>query len=66
MTNGYYLVDELSLGEDPTSELKAAEKECLEARAAYLLRNSIVENVLVADPILKAVLSGVNATPAER
>jgi hypothetical protein len=58
-------VGELSLDGDPHTQIKAAEKDCLEARAAYLLRNSIVENVLVADPILKAVHSGINATPAE-
>ncbi len=51
---------------DPTVELKIAEKDCLEARAAYILRDSIVENVLVTDPILKAVHSGINATIAER
>ena len=59
-------VGEPSLDGDPTTELKVAEKECLEARAAYLLRNSVVENVLVTDPILKAVHSGANATPVER
>jgi len=58
-------VGEPSLDGDPHTQIKAAEKDCLEARAAYLLRNSIVENVLVADPILKAVHSGINATPAE-
>ena len=51
---------------DPTIELRAAEKETLEARAAYLLGKSIVENVVVTDPILKAVHAGVNATPVER
>lgn len=55
----------VSLDGDPHTQIKAAEKDCLEARAAYLLRNSIIENVLVADPILKAIHSGINATPAE-
>ena len=47
-------------------ELKAAERECLDARAAYMLRQSVVEDVLIADPILKAVHSGANASPTER
>lgn len=59
-------VGELSLDGDSNTDIRAAEKECLEARATYLLRNSIVENVLVVDPHLKAVHSGINATPAER
>lgn len=46
--------------------LKEAEKECLEARATYTLRQSVVEDVLMADPILKAVHSGPNATPTQR
>ena len=46
--------------------LKEAEKECLEARAAYTLRQSVVEDVLVTIPILKAVHSGSNATPTEQ
>ena len=52
--------------EDTELELKAAERECLDARAAYMLRQSVVEDVLIADPILKAVHSGANATPTER
>ena len=66
MTNAQSIVDQPSLDLDPSSELKAVEKECLEARAIYLLRDSIVENVLVTDPILKAVHSGINGTSAER
>ncbi len=31
-----------------------------------MLRQSVVEDVLIADPILKAVHSGANATPTER
>ena len=53
-------------GEGTELELKAAERECLDARAAYMLRQSVVEDVLIADPILKAVHSGANATPTER
>ena len=47
-------------------QIKAAESDCLEARAAFLLRNSIVESILIADPVLKAIHSGAHATPAER
>ncbi|KAF2843421.1 hypothetical protein M501DRAFT_924593, partial [Patellaria atrata CBS 101060] len=36
----------------------------LEARAEYLIRNKVIQNVVISDPILKAVHS--NATPAER
>ena len=45
---------------------KEAEKECLEARATYKLRQSVVEDTLMSGPILKAVHSGSNATPTER
>lgn len=47
-------------------QVKIAEKECLEARATYSLKESVVEDVLVADPVLKAVHSGLNATATER
>ncbi|KAK5015755.1 centromere protein H (CENP-H)-domain-containing protein [Cryomyces antarcticus] len=46
--------------------LQAAEREVLEARAAYLIRNKIIQSVLVTDPVLKAVHAGFNKTPAER
>lgn len=52
--------------EDDELRVKDAERACLEARARYILKNSIVENVLVTDPVLKAIHSGGNATPAER
>lgn len=48
------------------SQVTIAEKECLEARATYLLKQSVVEDVLIVDPVLKAVHSGLNATPTER
>jgi len=47
-------------------QLRLAEREALEARAGYMLRNKIIENVLVADPILQAVHTGSRATSAER
>lgn len=46
--------------------MKIAEKECLEARATYSLKQSVVEDVLIVDPVLKAVHSGLIATPTER
>lgn len=52
--------------EDTFAELKAAERECLEARASYMLKQSVVEDVLIAGPILNAVHAGHNATATER
>ena len=52
--------------EDTFAELKAAERECLEARASYMLKQSVVEDVLIAEPILNAVHGGHNATATER
>lgn len=48
------------------AQVKLAEKECLEARATYSLKQSVVEDVLIIDPVLKAVHSGLNATATER
>ena len=47
-------------------ELEDAQKALLDAKARHLLRNSIVESVLIANPILKAVHAGLNASPIER
>ena len=52
--------------EEVNSQVKIAEKECLEARATYSLKQSVVEDVLIVDPVLKAVHSGLKATPTER
>ena len=52
--------------EELDSQVKIAEKECLEARATYSLKQSVVEDVLIVDPVLKAVHSGLKATPTER
>lgn len=38
----------------------------LEARANFRLRNDVVESVMTANPILKAVHNGTNAAPAEK
>lgn len=44
----------------------AARTELLDARALYQLRNQVIERVLSADPILKAVHNGTEASPVER
>ncbi|KAH8599062.1 centromere protein H (CENP-H)-domain-containing protein [Bisporella sp. PMI_857] len=59
----------LSYGEakEVTEEdIKIAQQELLEATAQYQVRNNIVESVLVANPILKAVHAGDNATVIEQ
>ena len=53
--------------DDVTQEqLKVAETEHVEARAAYLLRQSVEHDILVAAPILKSIHAGPNATSTER
>lgn len=52
--------------EGTEAQLKEAEMGGLEARAAYMLRQRVVEDVLIADTMLKAVHSGANATDTER
>lgn len=52
--------------DDEETTLKAAQKELLEARALYHVRQSVVDDVLLADPVLKAVHAGTNATSSER
>ncbi|KAL9120623.1 MAG: hypothetical protein Q9187_002818 [Circinaria calcarea] len=58
--------DQILSVQDAESEIKTLERECLEARSTYLLRESIVKDVVLADPTLKAVHSGVNANPTEQ
>ncbi|PHH92428.1 hypothetical protein CDD83_7384 [Cordyceps sp. RAO-2017] len=43
-----------------------SDEDVLEARAKLQLRDAAVEAVMVANPILKAVHNGTDATPAER
>ena len=38
--------------------LTVAQREAMEARAEYEIRNRIIHNVLVMDPVLKAVHDG--------
>jgi hypothetical protein len=47
-------------------DIKNAQQELLKAKAAYQVRNNIVEGVLVANPILKAVHAGNNASVVEQ
>ncbi|KAI9660969.1 MAG: hypothetical protein M1821_009296 [Bathelium mastoideum] len=47
-------------------QLQIAEREVLEARASYMLRNRVIQDVLITDPILKAVHAGSHATLTER
>lgn len=47
-------------------EADEACNQLLDTRARYMLRNSVVEAVLSANPILKAVHNGTDASPVER
>ncbi|CAM1506682.1 Fc.00g063230.m01.CDS01 [Cosmosporella sp. VM-42] len=52
---------------NPTDEeTRKAQSDLLEARAKYVLRNNVVDAVMMANPILKAVHNGINASPVER
>lgn len=54
-----HVVDVSSLSDDDLQEqLIVAEREAMEAKAEYDLRNKISHNVLVTDPVLKAVHGG--------
>ena len=47
-------------------EVKQIQSALLEARSKYKLRGTVVEAVMMANPILKAVHNGVDASPIER
>jgi hypothetical protein len=47
-------------------QIKRAEREMLEAKAAYSLKTNVVETVLMTDPTLNAVHAGTNASVADR
>jgi len=47
-------------------DIKNAQHDLLKAKAAYQVKNNVVEGVLVANPILKAVHGGVNTSAAEQ
>jgi hypothetical protein len=46
--------------------LTVAQREAMEARAEYEIRNKITHNVLAMDPVLKAVHDGEQTLFAER
>ncbi|KAF2097632.1 hypothetical protein NA57DRAFT_77885 [Rhizodiscina lignyota] len=48
------------------AQLKVAELEALEARANYVLRNRIIQHVLITDPVLKAVHKGTDGNVLEQ
>ena len=48
------------------AQVGLAEREFMDARAHYLLKNSIVDIVVQVDPLVKAVHSGPKANPMER
>ncbi|KAL9067965.1 MAG: hypothetical protein Q9157_006636 [Trypethelium eluteriae] len=62
--------DDLSDEHIPEAELqeylRIAERDVTKARASYTLRNKIIRDILITDPILKAVHAGSNATQVER
>ena len=43
-----------------------AEREAMEARAEYMLRNKIIQSVVIAHPVLKAVHGGSDELFADR
>ncbi|KAI2628314.1 centromere protein H (CENP-H)-domain-containing protein [Xylaria nigripes] len=50
----------------PEPTIEEAQKELLDSRARYMLRNEVVANVMSAYPILQAVHNGTKASPIER
>jgi hypothetical protein len=53
-------------GAELQAQLTLAEHEALEAKAAFEIRNRITHNVLVMDPVLKAVHGGDRTGYAEK
>ena len=50
---------------EAANALKAAQDKLLESRARYMLVRNVVESVMMAGPIVKAVHSGSNTSPIE-
>jgi hypothetical protein len=46
-------------------DIITAQQDLLKAKAAYQVRNNVIESVLMANPILKAVHGGKNVSIAE-
>lgn len=62
-----HVADVSPLADDDLQEqLIIAEREAMEAKAEYEMRNKIIRNVLVTDPILKAVHGGEKTGFAEK
>lgn len=62
-----HVADVSTLSDDDLQEqLILAEREAMEAKAEYELRNRITHNVLVTDPVLKAVHGGEETDFAEK
>ncbi|MCJ1403114.1 hypothetical protein MMC11_006337 [Xylographa trunciseda] len=47
-------------------QLRDAERECLEARSAYLLQNSIIEDIMLTAPILQAIHGSTDSNSLDR
>ena len=59
--------DVLTLSDDVLQEqLITAEREAMEARAEYEMRNKISHNTLIMDPVLKAVHGGESTDVIEK
>lgn len=52
--------------DDLQEQLDTAQREAMEAKAEYEMRNTITHNVLVTDPVLKAVHGGAETGFAEK
>jgi len=62
-----HVPDVSTLSEDVLQEqLMVAQREAVEAKAEYELRNQISHNVLVMDPVRKAVHGGENTESAKK
>ncbi|KAL1897868.1 hypothetical protein Sste5346_003720 [Sporothrix stenoceras] len=49
-----------------TADTATQQRQLLEARASYVLRNEVVDSVLTVNPVLKAVHGATQASPIER
>lgn len=59
--------DVLALSDDDLeAQLITAQREAMEAKAKYELRNRICQNVVMVDPVLKAVHGGEGTDFAEK
>lgn len=64
VTHSYNTVDVPEEVSD--QDIRDAQQDLLDAKAAYTLRSNIVESTLVAAPILKSVHAGANASVIEQ